>query len=116
MSKFLTKRILRCPCCETLPKRGFNRDLIDVIEAIAEEYPGIEVKSAYRCKDYNAELNYDDNSEHVKGRAIDLDVPFDVSMDDIATTARINGCTGAIIRHPEQGYIHIDQSPFEIDR
>ena len=111
----ITNAMLKCPCCGKLPKQGFNEDLLDIINELFKKFKGIEIISAYRCKNYNAMMNYDDDSLHIQGNAVDLYVPDATKIDAIAEEARILGCTGKIKKHQYENYIHIDNGPFEAD-
>ena len=61
---------LYCPCCK---KEGIKSELLDRLQVLRDMYgkPMI-ITSAYRCKIHNQKVGGVQNSQHVRGRAVDI--------------------------------------------
>ena len=61
----------KCHCCGGLPNDGMDQNLIDILNEAGIEPD--EVNCGYRCKEHNAEVGGEENSQHLLGTAADID-------------------------------------------
>ncbi len=75
--KHFSKSEFECPCCS---KVLVSRKLVFMLD-LARSLAGIpfNISSGYRCKKHNKQVGGVNNSAHVTGLAVDIEVPDSVS-------------------------------------
>ena len=83
-------------------------DTVEIAQKLRDKFGPITVSSAYRTVSHNKAVGGATNSQHVKGRAMDL-IPKDgrVSLEEFAKYAESCGATG-IIWYKTKKFVHID--------
>lgn len=82
--------IMRSPYPDDYRRDGRVRPLALAFEAVRQACGGkpIRIMSAYRTVPYNAVVGGAANSQHVHGRALDLQTPLHLSRDDFHRIAQ----------------------------
>ncbi len=97
-----------CKCLSQECTQTFvDESLVDGLDKLAIVYPIIKINSAFRCKDHNAKVGGSPNSQHLFGKAADIQSPFG-SGKDLAVSVEVipvfkNGGVG-VAKH----WIHVD--------
>jgi uncharacterized protein YcbK (DUF882 family) len=76
LSPHFSEDEFRCKCCQSLPPGGIAVELIGALEnlrAILGNEP-IHILSGYRCASHNKKVGGAKNSQHVLGRAADIEI------------------------------------------
>ena len=69
----------------------------------------IRITSGCRCKAHNDRIEGSKNSQHIKGRALDLECPTGVVFDDFkAMCEAVISDSGGVGSYPKKNMIHID--------
>jgi hypothetical protein len=123
---FQTDRMLPCPCCGV---NGVKQAVLDAAEAIrakAEARYGMGrvrmgVQSGYRCEDHNKAIGGAQNSQHMQGTALDLNLQIakdsggkgklawvTVAPREWEDLARQGPGIGGYGRDDERNFAHID--------
>ena len=75
--KYFSKSEFKCPCCS---KVLVSRKLVFMLD-LARSLAGVpfNISSGYRCKKHNRHVGGVKSSAHLKGLAVDIEVPDNVS-------------------------------------
>lgn len=86
-----------------------DENLLALLEDMrAEVGEALVLSCAYRCQEHNDEIPGSvPNSQHVQGKAADVIVPDDISVDDLADIAVACGADG-VGRYYDSGFVHVD--------
>ena len=97
-----------CPCCG---QGTITNDCFDLYIRICLALGFAPViSSAYRCDSHNKEVGGVDFSQHTLGKALDLLVPSDMSVDDFADVCLSCGA-GGLGRYYDSYFVHVDVGP-----
>ena len=101
--KHFSKSEFKCPCCS---KAVVSRKLVFMLD-LARDIAGVpfKISSGYRCKKHNLEVGGVKDSAHLKGLAVDIEVPDNVSRLKILRALVIVGFNRIGI---SKGFIHVD--------
>jgi len=112
-SKYFTDDELRCKCCGQLPEGGMNAELMERLDnlrgAVGEP---LTLSCAYRCPAHNAEVGGVPDSQHVLGLAADVEVPDDMTVEELAEVAEGIGFNG-VGRYFNSYFVHVDTRSYE---
>jgi uncharacterized protein YcbK (DUF882 family) len=107
-SKYFAENELSCHCCGGLPARGMDPNLLAMLDDIREAVGGpVELSCAYRCPAHNAEVGGVLHSQHVLGKAADILVSDDMTVDALAQIV-INCGADGVGRYYDSGFVHAD--------
>lgn len=107
MNKYLTPHFtfdeLKCKCgCGTcLMNQGF----LDALEELRSMWKPMIITSGYRCNNYNVSIKGAKNSQHTKGKAVDVHLVDSEDRFRFVELAFRLGFTGIGI---DKAFIHID--------
>ena len=101
--KHFSKSEFKCSCCS---KVLVSRKLVLMLD-LARSLAGIpfNISSGYRCEKYNKQVGGVNNSAHLTGLAVDIEVPDNVSRLKILRALVIVGFNRIGI---SKGFIHVD--------
>lgn len=105
-----TSDCFRCRCCNELPEGGMDQNLVDLLnEAGVTEEDITEDNCGYRCKEHNAEVGGETNSQHLYGTAADVSAARFESVEALAQKFEALGADG-VGRYPEEegNFVHVD--------
>lgn len=109
MSKHFSEDEFKCKCCQELPAGGIDPRLIAGLErlrALLGNRP-LRIVSGYRCKSYNKRVGGAKESQHMLGKAADVQhddrEPYEVadvaeSMPEFKGVGRYNTFTHVDVR------------------
>jgi uncharacterized protein YcbK (DUF882 family) len=86
--------------------------LFERIRSACGDVP-ITVLSAYRTEAWNRHIGGAPKSQHVEGRALDLDVPAGWTFQDFYRVIRGLHRSGGIGQYEHAGFVHVDIRPGE---
>lgn len=115
-SKYFSREELECHCGNhCMPENGIDDDLLEFLDALRDKLDeSLTLSCAYRCPAHNAAVGGVENSQHTQGTAADIIVPDDMTVDELADTARSMGI-GGVGRYHDAGFVHVDVRPYEAD-
>ncbi len=100
-----------CPCCGVVK---IDEDLLEALEGIHDilDTP-LHVLSGYRCEKHNKEVGGEKNSQHCLGKAADIRVTPEITLQFFYKTANELQRFGGIGVYPAgagqlRGFLHLD--------
>ena len=89
ISKHLSQSELDCNCSDPFCNFTlFNQSVVDSFELTRVEFDSpIRITSFFRCQSHNFNVGGSENSNHMKGLAVDLK-PINGNLDDLEKIAR----------------------------
>ena len=104
-AKYFDYDELSCHHCGQL---NIDPILLKLLDEIREHVGGpVYLNSVYRCPYHNADIGGARNSQHVLGRAADIDVPEGWTVDQLADLAESLGADG-VGRYYDDDFVHVD--------
>lgn len=111
-SEHFSRDELRCRCgCETPPQVDANLGYLAVHLEQLRTIVGapIRVNDAYRCPEQNARVGGAPKSQHMQGKAADLDTGVLSNANFAARAAQVPAFNnGGIGMYPSQHFVHVD--------
>ena len=109
MAKYFDVSEFVCHCCGKLPDDGIDERLQNVLDAMRERVnEPLTLNCCYRCPKHNAETpGAVPDSQHVLGTAADVNVPDDMTVDELAQVAEECGADG-IGYYYNDNFVHVD--------
>lgn len=100
LSKNFSRREFRCPHCGRLPPAGVHPDLVQVLQRLRDLLGRpLRVLSGYRCPEHNRRVGGARYSQHMYGRAADIEPLVFTERQARAAGARGVGLAGGRVRH-----------------
>lgn len=113
-SKHFSRAELNCKCgCKAplLIRRRLRR-LAVRLERLRSYIGPLGITSGYRCKAHNKAVGGAINSQHLYGRAADLDVPHGHQAEYVRAAARVPAFNKGGIGIYPSGAVHVDYRPW----
>lgn len=99
-----------CPCCHTVRLSSELLQRLTRFRCILGK--PVTINSGYRCPSYNAKINGDRNSYHMKGMAADIFVEG-FYLEELLEVAKEVGFHGIGI-YSQKNFLHLDVRPGEL--
>ena len=105
MRSNFTRKELECPCCKQMYLADGFLDALDALRSDVGE--PMVITSAYRCAKHNKAVNGAENSQHMKGCAVDIQCTGRRAWLIVSKAAK-HGFFGIGVK---PGMLHIDRRP-----
>jgi uncharacterized protein YcbK (DUF882 family) len=81
LTKNFSKHEFECNCgeCESI----IDMDLVHKLQSLRDLFGSIKVTSAFRCPDWNRKVGGSPTSQHLRGKAADLQFRDDVPLQEV---------------------------------
>lgn len=106
MFRYFEPRELACHCCGQLVCDDQALHSLDQLRHLLDR--PLRVRSGYRCEEHNRLVGGAARSQHLKGRAFDLEAQSELERAQIVYLARVCGFRG-IGLYPS--FVHLDTRP-----
>ena len=107
-SRYFDEEILACPHCGWQPDNGINRKLLNFLDKLQKQIDEpLDIKCCARCEEYNEMVDGYEDSYHIKGKAVDINVPDDMYIDEFADICEDCGAEGIVLKYDEN-VVHVD--------
>ncbi len=94
LSRNFTLNEFKCPCCEA-DVEDVSMKLVSKLQLLRDKFKmPINITSGYRCERHNKAVGGSKRSQHLKGRAVDIDVSH-YSAHDLHRLIRLIYASGS---------------------
>lgn len=108
LSRNFTLEELKCPCCEGKAE-DISMELIRNLQKLRDKFGlPLNINSAYRCPTHNASVGGSERSQHLLGRAADIDITKYSGSDKHRLLRFIYSCGSFSGLGIYKTFIHVD--------
>lgn len=104
LTRNFSEKELQCPCCEECE---MSPVLLTRLQALRDIIGPINITSGFRCEEQNKKVNGSEDSQHLKGNAVDIKISHMTSEDryELINTSFSLGFSGVGIG---KNHFHVD--------